>query len=106
MTGIKRYLLTEKGAKFFEEHAIFENKLKKKTESMGPLFLFWMGLHADQMQRLQEPLKRLFAILFDLRLVLKENLTEQTLKEVEAFLNDTSEKFKHLRKRIERRKQI
>jgi hypothetical protein len=37
---------------------------------------------------------------------LKENLMEQTSKEVEAFLNDTSEKLEELSKRIERRKQI
>jgi DNA-binding PadR family transcriptional regulator len=106
VTGIKRYMLTEKGTKFFEKHANFENKLKKKIGSMGPLFFLWMGLHADEMQRFQEPFKQFLSALFDFRVALKENLMEQTSKEVEAFLNDTSEKLEELSKRIERRKQI
>ena len=104
MTGIKRYMLTEKGAKFFEEHASFEDKLQKKMESMGPLFFLRMGLHTDGLQELQEPIKRFFEAMLNLRAALKENLTEQALKEVEEVLNGTSEKIEELSKRIERRK--
>ena len=104
VTGIKRYMLTEKGAKFFEEHANFEDKLQKKMGSMGSMFFLRMGLQADGMQDLQEPSRRFFKSMFDLRVTLKENLTEQTLKEVEEFLNVASEKIEELVKRIERRK--
>jgi DNA-binding PadR family transcriptional regulator len=104
VTGIKRYVLTNKGAKFFDEHANFENKLRKKMESIGPIFFFRMGLNANEMQRLQEPFKRFLSALFDLRVSLKENLTEQMSKEVEVFLNDVSEKLEELSNKIERRK--
>jgi len=103
VTGIKRYMLTEKGEKFFEEHANFEDKLQKKMESMGPLFFLRMGLHADGLQDLQEPVRRFFTALFNLRVALKEKLNGQALKEVEQFLNDTSEKIEELSKRIKRR---
>jgi DNA-binding PadR family transcriptional regulator len=106
VTGIKRYMLTEKGARFFGEHASFEDKLQKKMESMGPLFFLRVGLHADGLQELQEPIKRFFESMFGLRAALKENLTEQTSKEVEEFLNDASEKIEELSKRIKRRKMI
>jgi len=106
VTGVKRYVLTEKGAKFFEEHANFEDKLQKKMESMGPLFFLRVGLHADGLQELQEPVKRFFTAMFELRVALKENLTEQALKDVEEVLNGISEKIEELSKRIERRKQI
>ena len=102
VTGIKRYVLTEKGAKFFEEHTKFEDKLQKKMAPMGPLFFLQMGLHADGLQELQEPIKRFFKALFGLRLALKENLTEQTLTEVEHFLNATSEKIEELNEKIMR----
>jgi DNA-binding PadR family transcriptional regulator len=102
VTGIKRYMLTEKGAKFFEEHATFEDKLQKKVASMGPLFFLRMGLHADGLQELQEPIRRFFEALFDLRVALKENLTKQTLTEVEHFLNGASEKIEELNKKIRR----
>lgn len=100
VTGIKRYVLTEKGAKFFEEHANFEDQLQKKVAPMGPLFFLRMGLHADGLQKLQEPIKRFFEALFDLRVALKENLTNQSLKQVEQFLNDASEKIEELNKKI------
>ena len=100
VTGIKRYVLTEKGANFFEEHANFEDKLRKKMGSMGPLFFLRMGLHADGLHELQEPLRRFFGALFDLRVALKENLTKQTLTEVEHFLNTASEKIEELNEKI------
>jgi DNA-binding PadR family transcriptional regulator len=100
VTGIKRYMLTEKGKKFFEEHANFEDKLQKKMAPMGPLFFLRMGLHADGFQKLQDPIKRFFEALFDLRVALKENLTEQSLKEVEQFLNGASEKIEQLNEKL------
>ena len=69
---------------------------------MGPLFFLRMGLNFDGMQELQEPFKRFFTAMFDLRVALKENVTDQTLKEVEEVLNDISEKIEALSKRIER----
>ena len=104
VTGVKRYVLTEKGAKFFEEHANFEDKLQKKMGSMGPLFFLRMGLQADGLQELQEPVRRFFEAMFDLRGALKENLSDQTLKEVEELLNDISGKIEECSKRIERRR--
>jgi len=100
VTGIKRYMLTEKGAKFFEEHANFEDKLQKKVGSMGPMFFLRFGLNADGLQELQEPVRRFFDALFNLRTALKENLTKQTLREVEQFLNDASKKIEELNEKI------
>jgi DNA-binding PadR family transcriptional regulator len=100
VTGIKRYMLTDNGKKFFEEHANFEDQLQKKMAPMGPLFFLRMGLRADGLQELQEPIKRFFAAFFDLRAALRENLTEQTLTEVEHFLNATSEKIEEINKKL------
>lgn len=101
--GIKRYVLTDEGAKFFEEHATFEDKLQKKVgPMMGPLFFLRMGLQSDNLKELQEPLKRLLDALFDLRVALHENLTEKTVAEVEEFLNDASLKIEELNKKIKR----
>jgi len=100
VTGIKRYMLTEKGAKFFEEHANFEDKLQKKMISMGPLFFLRMGLHADGLQDLQEPARRFIMAIINLWVALRENLTEQTVDEVEQFLNGASEKLEELTEKI------
>ena len=100
VTGIKRYVLTEKGAKFFEDHANFEDKLQKKVGTMGHMFFLRFGLHADGLPELQEPVRRFFTALFNLRTALKKNLTEQTLMEVEQFLNDASKKIEELNEKI------
>jgi DNA-binding PadR family transcriptional regulator len=103
ITGIKRYVLTEKGMKFFEEHANFEDELQKKMGTVSPMFFLRMGLHADGLQELQEPVSRFFSALVGLWAALKENLTEQTLKETEDFLNGASEKIEELTRKIEGR---
>jgi flavodoxin len=96
-------MLTEKGEKFFEEHANFEDKLQKKMAPMGPMFFLMLGLNADGLHELQEPARRFFAAILNLRSALRENLTEQTLKEVEEFLNGASEKIEKLNEKIMRR---
>ena len=95
VTGIKRYMLTDKGAKFFEEHANFEDKLQKKIGTMVPLFFCGLGIgpNSENMCRIREPTRRFVSALFNLRTALRENLTEQALSEVEQFLNDASEKI-------------
>jgi DNA-binding PadR family transcriptional regulator len=100
VSGVKRYMLTEKGAKFFEDHENFEGKLQEKVSPMGPLFFLRMSLQADGLQKLQEPTKRLFDALLDLRVALKENLTEQAVTEVEQFLDGVSEKIEHLNEKL------
>ncbi|MFA5365219.1 MAG: PadR family transcriptional regulator [Candidatus Bathyarchaeia archaeon] len=99
-SGVKRYALTDKGAKFFEANASFKDELQKKVSPVGPLFLLRMGLNADGLQGLQGPVKRMFDSLFELRVALMENMTEQTVTEVEEVLNDISEKIEELTKKL------
>ncbi len=103
VTGIKRYMLTEKGAKFFEEHANFEEKLQKKIGSMAPMRFLWIEPHSEKLGKIQEPVSRFVIALFNLWGTLRENPTEQTLMEVEKFLNETVEKIEELNKEIKRR---
>ena len=98
--GVKRYVLTARGAHFFEEHANFEDKLQRKMAPMGPLFFLRMGLQSDGLEVLHEPVKRFFAALFDLRTSLQENLTDEAVAEVEAFLDDASLKIEKLNEKI------
>lgn len=99
-TGVKRYVLTEKGNKFFEEHSDFRDKLQQKMAPLGSLFFLRMGLHTDGLQVLQEPIKRFFDALFELRAVLVEKLTKETLAEVEQVLNEASEKIEKITQKL------
>jgi DNA-binding PadR family transcriptional regulator len=98
-TGVKRYVLTEKGNKFFEKHKNLKD-VQQKMSLMGPLFFLRMGLHANGLHDLQEPIKRFFGALFELRAVLVENLTKETLAEAEQVLNQASEKIENLTKKL------
>ena len=100
VTGIKRYVLKEKGAKFFEEHANFEDKLRKKIGSMAPMFFLWIDPHSKRLIKIQEPIRQFVASLYNLWGALQENFTEQALNEVEQFLNDSTEKLEELNKKI------
>jgi DNA-binding PadR family transcriptional regulator len=100
VTGIKRYVLTEKGAKFFEEHATFEDKLQKKVAPMGPMFFLWIDPHSKKLIKIQEPIRQFVASLYNLWVALRENLTEQALSEVEQFLGASTEKIEELTEKI------
>jgi DNA-binding PadR family transcriptional regulator len=100
VTGIKRYVLTEKGAKFFDEHANFEDKLQKKMGSMAPMLFLWIDPHSKKLIKIQEPIRQFAASLYNLWMALQEKFTEQALNEVEQFLNDSTEKVEELTKKI------
>lgn len=98
-TGVKRYMLTEKGTNFLKDHSDFK-KLRQKMAPMGPWFFLRMGLRADGLQSLQEPIMRLANALFDLRDVLMDDLTEEKVAETEKLLCEVSEKIEKITKEL------
>lgn len=103
-SGMKRYKLTDKGEKFFEEQARFGERLRKKLEFLVPMLIggFQMGINGERLREIREPAKRLIAALLDLRMALKEDLTEQTAREVAEILNDSAEKLEQIIERIKK----
>ena len=104
-SGIKRYRLTEKGEKLFEEHVKFKEKLQNKLELLAPPIIsaFWFSAHPEKLRAIREPEKRLVRALFNLRRALEKNFTEKALKEVGEFLDNTAGQIEELNKRIEGR---
>jgi DNA-binding PadR family transcriptional regulator len=101
-SGTKRYTLTEQGEKFFEKQVKLKEQLQKKLGFLAPPFFggFWFNSHRDKLRELREPVKRFAGALFNLRMTLQENFTEQALKEIEEFLNSTSEKIDEISKKL------
>ncbi|MCW8802051.1 MAG: PadR family transcriptional regulator [Candidatus Bathyarchaeota archaeon] len=97
--GFKRYMLTDKGVNFLDEHSDFK-KLQQKMAPMGSWFFLRMGLRAEGLQGLQEPIVRLFDGLFELRDVLVKDLDEEKLTETEQVLTDISSKIENLTKKL------
>lgn len=103
-SGMKYYKLTEKGEEFLQEQTKFKEKLLKKLEYFAPSFFggFRFSIHAGKLRKLREPAGRFVRALFGLGRTLEENLTEQALKEVGEFLNNTTEKIEEICKKLEK----
>jgi DNA-binding PadR family transcriptional regulator len=101
-SGIKRYMLTEKGENFFEEQTKFKEKLLKRLEFLAPPFLsgHWFSAHPDKLREIREPERRFVRALFNLRRMLEKNLTEQAVMEVANFLDSAAEKMEEISSRL------
>lgn len=102
--GIKRYMLTKKGEKFFDKQAKSGGRLRKKLEFLSPLPFGGLGFfpHSEKLREIREPVKRFAIALLNLRMALEENLTEQAIEEIGELLDSTAEKIEEIRKRIKR----
>jgi len=103
-SGMKRYVLTEKGKQFFEEQAKFGQRLMKKLEFLVPMLVggFPLELNFEKLHKIRQPARRFVTALFDLRAALKENLTEQTLREVADILDESAEKLEEITKKLKK----
>jgi DNA-binding PadR family transcriptional regulator len=100
--GIKRYMLTKQGEKFFEEQTKLGERLRKKLEFLAPLSFggFWFSPRSEKLREIREPVKRFVRALLDLRKALEKNPTEQALKEIGEFLNSTTEKMEEISEKL------
>ncbi|MCW4021887.1 MAG: PadR family transcriptional regulator [Candidatus Bathyarchaeota archaeon] len=98
--GVKRYVLTDKGVSFLEEHSDFK-KLQQKMAPMASWFFLRMGLRTEGLEGLQDPIIRLFDALFELRDVLLNDLDEDKLSETEQVLSEVSSRIENFTKKFE-----
>jgi len=105
--GIRRYALTERGEKFLEEQVRLKGKLRERLEFLAPPFLappffsgLWFSSHPERLSKLREPVRRFVRGLFNLKVALERNPTDQALKEVEEFLNNTAEKIEEINRKL------
>jgi DNA-binding PadR family transcriptional regulator len=101
-SGIKRYRLTDKGERLFEEHVKFKERLEKKLEFLAPPIIsaFWFNAHPEKLRGIREPEKRFVKALFNLRRTLEKNLTEQAIKEVGELLDSTAKKIEEISEKL------
>ena len=105
-SGMKRYMLTEKGERFLEEQTKFGERLRRKLEFLAPPFFsgFWLSPHSKKLRELRKPVRRFVKALLNLKNTLEENLTGQALKEVGEFLNSTAEKMEEIGSKLKEEK--
>lgn len=102
--GIKRYMLTEKGQKIFEEQSKFKEELQRKIEFFAPPLLsgFWFISHPEKLDKIREPARRLVRSLLDFQIALEENFSDQVLEEVAELFDGTTEKIEELTKKLKK----
>ena len=110
-SGIKRYMLTEQGEKFFEGQVKLKEKLQQKLEFFSPPpFLgpppffggFLFSAHPEKLREIRKPVQRFVKALFSLKTALEENFTEQAIKQVAEILNENAERIEKMSRKIER----
>jgi DNA-binding PadR family transcriptional regulator len=110
-SGIKRYMLTGQGEKFFEGQVKLEKRLQQKLEFFAPPpFLapppffggFLFSAHPEKLREIRKPVQRFVKALFSLKTALEENFTEQAIKQVAEILNENAERIEKMSRKIKR----
>ncbi len=101
-SGTRRYTLSEKGKDFFKEQVKLKEKMQERLEFFAPPFLsvFWLTSHPEKVQEIQEPLSRFIRSVFNLRMALEKNPTDQAVREAGKVLSASAAKIEELSTRI------
>jgi DNA-binding PadR family transcriptional regulator len=104
---IKRYTLTEKGKKFFEEQSKLRERLMDKLGFSAPPLLsgFWLSSHSEELGKIRGPARRLMRSLFNLRTALEEDFSDQALNEIAKLMNSTAEKIEAISKELTKKEE-
>lgn len=104
---IKRYTLTEKGKKFFEEQSKLKQKLMDKLGFSAPPLLsgFWLSSHPEELGKIRGPARRLMRSLFSLRTALEEDFSDQALNEIARLMNNTAQKIEAISKELTKKEE-
>lgn len=96
--GIKRYMLTDDGRKFLEEHEKRRSKMEEKFKSFGPGFFFeppWL-IAPEHVKAVMKADMELHSAIWKLRHVTKEKDIEETASTVKGILNEATKKIEEL----------
>ena len=101
-SGMKQYILTDEGRKFFEEQVKFGQKFMKKLEFLAPMLVggFQFGINHENLRDVRGSAKKVVETFIDLRTAVKGNLTKQDAEEISEILNDCAKKLEKIALRI------
>jgi len=104
-SGMKRYILTEEGKKFFEEHVKFGQKFLEKMEWLAPMLIggFHFGTNHENLLDARESAKRVLETFIEFQAI-KDNLTKQDVEEIVKILDYSDRQLKKIALRIKEKK--
>ncbi len=104
-SGMKFYILTEEGKKFFEEQVKFGQKFLKKLEWLAPMLVggFHFGTNNENLLYARESAKRVLETFIEFQAI-KDNLTKQDVEEIVKILDYSDRELKKIARRIKENK--
>jgi DNA-binding PadR family transcriptional regulator len=104
-SGMKRYVLTDKGKQFFEEQVKFGQKFLEKLEWLAPMLVggFHFGNNHENLLYAKESAKRLLKTFIEFQAI-KDSLTKQDVEEIAKILDNSDRQLKKIARRIKEKK--
>jgi len=104
-TGIKRYVLTELGKTFLEEHVKTREELRKRFRHFGPgpgfMGPMWFEFYPEKAKELRRATKDLAMALWNLRDRLRLEYSEKAAEEAKKALEEAAKKIEDITKQLQ-----
>ena len=104
-SGMKRYVLTDRGKQFFEEQVKFGQSFLEKLEWLAPMLVggFHFGTNHENLLYAKESAKRLLETFIHLQAI-KNSVTKQDAEEIVKILEYSDNQLKKIARRIKEKK--
>jgi DNA-binding PadR family transcriptional regulator len=101
-SGMKRYMLTERGRKLLEEQrkVYAQFRMDRKFFALPFMSSFWLRIPPEEAAEVRETFRRILKALVNIGLTLEERFSEQAMKEILNILNETAQKLEETEKKL------
>jgi DNA-binding PadR family transcriptional regulator len=101
-SGIKRYMLTEKGKILLEEQRKLCDQfhIDKKFFAFPFIASLWIRIPLEKATEIRQSFRRVFKALISLGLTLGEQPSEEVIKEISRILDETAQRIEEIEKKL------
>lgn len=101
-SGVKRYMLTDKGRQLLEEQRKLKTQFGKGGRIFTPPFFgaLWLRIPGEEAEQLRASASRLLKALMKLGLNLEERFSDHAVKETLRILDETAQKIEDLNRKL------
>ena len=102
--GTKRYMLTEQGKAFLEEHVKTREELRKRFRNFGPgpglMGPMWYEFYPEKAKELRKATRNLAVAVWNLRDSLRRKYSEKAAEEARKALEETTARIEDIIKKM------
>jgi DNA-binding PadR family transcriptional regulator len=101
--GVKRYMLTDQGKAFLEEHVKRREELRKRFRHFGPgpgfMGPMWFEFYPEKAKELRKATKDLAIAVWNLRDKLRQEYSDEAVEEARKVLEEAAKKIEDITKK-------